>query len=365
MQKVYIYLENGIFLEANSFGADTTAVGKLVYNNSTFGQQEIITDPSNNGLFINFTAVEIGNTGANRVDMESSKAHAKGIIVRNYHDFYSNYRADMSLKDFLIEQNVVGICDIDTRFLTKIVREEGSMMMIASTQISSKDELAKKLSEAKKYDEINFVKESSTKEAYIHKSGVWNHETGEYNKAQMSDKKVLVIDYGVKKSFLNELVELGFEVEVVPSSTKAEDIINNFKAGKISGVVLSSGAGNPNILTNEIAEIKILIDSNIPMLAVGLGHYLLALASGVKVDKIKSIKYGSHPVRGEKTVEICSINGDFKISEDIKNIADVTHIKVFNDSAVALKYKNKNELSSEFTPTSNSSICQEFAQMVK
>ena len=181
----------------------------------------------------------------------------------------------------------------------------------------------------------------------------------------MSDKRVQVIDYGVKKSFLNELVELGFEVEVVPSSTKAEDIINNFKAGKISGVVLSSGAGNPNILTNEIAEIKILIDSNIPMLAVGLGHYLLALASGVKVDKIKSIKYGSHPVRGEKTVEICGINGDFKISEDIKNIADVTHIKVFNDSAVALKYKNKNELSSEFSPVSNSSICQEFAQMVK
>ena len=101
------------------------------------------------------------------------------------------------------------------------------------------------------------------------------------------------------------------------------------------------------------------------MLAVGLGHYLLALASGVKVDKIKSIKYGSHPIRGEKTVEICGINGDFKISEDIKNIADVTHIKVFNDSAVALKYKNKNELSSEFSPVSNSSICQEFSQMVK
>ncbi len=90
--------------------------------------------------------------------MESSKAHAKGIIVRNYHDAYSNYRAEMSLKDFLVEQNVIGICDIDTRFLTKIVREEGSMMMIASTQISSKDELAKKLNEAKKYDEINFVK---------------------------------------------------------------------------------------------------------------------------------------------------------------------------------------------------------------
>ncbi|RXJ90037.1 carbamoyl phosphate synthase small subunit [Aliarcobacter trophiarum LMG 25534] len=365
MQKVYIYLENGIFLEANSFGADTTAVGKLVYNNSTFGQQEIITDPSNNGLFINFTAVEIGNTGANRVDMESSKAYANGIIVRNYHDLYSNYRADMSLKEFLIEQNVIGICDIDTRYLTKTLREEGSMMMIASTKISSKDELAKELSKAKKYDEINFVKDSSTKEAYIHKSGVWNDEIQDYNKASMSDKKVLVIDYGVKKSFLNELVELGFEVEVVPASTKSQEIINNFKLGKIGGVVLSSGAGNPNILKDEVEEIKRLIEANIPIFGVGLGHYLLALANGGKVEKIKSIKYGSHPIKGDKTVEICSVNSDFEISEDIKNIANITHIKVFNDTAVALKYNNKNELSSEFTPTSNSTIYKEFTKMVK
>jgi carbamoyl-phosphate synthase small subunit len=107
MQKVWIYLENGIFLEANLLVQIQLLLEKLVFNNSTFGQQEIITDPSNNGLFINFTAVEIGNTGANRVDMESSKAHAKGIIVRNYHDDYSNYRAEMSLKDFLIEQNVL------------------------------------------------------------------------------------------------------------------------------------------------------------------------------------------------------------------------------------------------------------------
>lgn len=365
MQKVYIYLENGTFLEADSFGANKTAIGKLVYNNSTFGQQEIITDPSSSGLFINFTAAEIGNTGANRADMESSKAHATGIIVRNYHDLYSNYRAKMSLKEFLVAQDVIGICNIDTRYLTKIVREEGSMMMIASTIISSKDELAKELSKAKKYDEINFIKDNSTKETYIHKSGIWNDEIQDYNKASMSDKKVLVVDYGVNKSFLNELVELGFEVEVVPASTKSDDIINSFKAGKIGGVVLSSGAGNPNILKDEIEEIKRLSKANIPIFAVGLGHYLLALANGEKVEKIKSIKYGSHPIKGEKSVDIYSINSDYKISKDIKNIAEITHIKVFNDTAVALKYKNKNELSSEFTPSSNSTIYKEFAKMVK
>lgn len=239
------------------------------------------------------------------------------------------------------------------------------MMMIASTKISSKEKLAKELSEAKKYDEINFVQDNSTKEPYIHKSGVWNNEIQDYNKASMSDKKVLVVDYGAKKSFLNELVELGLEVEVVPASTKSEDIINNFKTGKIGGVALSSGAGNPNILKEEIEEIKRLIEANIPILAVGLGHYLLALANGGKVEKIKSIKYGSHPIKGDKTVDIYSINSDYKISEDIKNIANITHIKAFNGTVVALKYKNKNEISSEFIPTSNSTIYKEFATMVQ
>ncbi|WP_418184598.1 carbamoyl phosphate synthase small subunit [Aliarcobacter vitoriensis] len=365
MQKVYIYLENGIFLEAKSFGADTTAIGKLVYNNATFGHQEIVTDPSNAGLFINFTPVEVGNVGANSVDFESSKSHAIGILVRTYHDEYSSYRAEQSLSNFLKEQGVMGICDIDTRFLTTIVREEGSMMMIASTSISNKDELAKKLSEAKKYDEIDFVSQNSTKDIYIHKSGAWNPDLQEYNKASMSDKKVLVVDLGTKKSFLNELVEAGLEVEVVPYSIKANDIIARFKSNEIGGVALSSGAGNPNILTSIVSEVKKLLDANIPLIAVGLGHYLVALANGTKVEKIKSIKYGSHPVKGEKTVEIYGINSDYKIDDSIKNLADVTYTKVFDNSLVALKYKNKDILSSEFTPVSNSPIYKEFANSVK
>jgi len=365
MNKIYIYLENGIFLEAKSFGANTTEVGKLVYNNATFGHQEIVTDPSNAGLFINFTPVEVGNVGANSVDFESLKAHTKGILVRTYHDEYSSYRAEESLADFLKKQGVIGICDIDTRFLTKILREEGSMTMIASTKISNKDELEKKLKEAKKYDEIDFVSQISTKESYIHKFGAWNMDTQEYNKAKMSDKKVLVLDLGAKKSFLNELVEVGLEVEVVPYSTKADDIISKFKENKIGGVVLSSGAGNPNILTSLINEIEKLIKTDIPILATGLGHYLVALANGVKVEKIKSIKYGSHPIKGEKSVEIYGINSDYKISDDIKNIVDITYTKVFDNSFVALKYKNKNILSSEFSPVSNSIIYKEFVNFIK
>lgn len=365
MQKVYIYLENGIFLEANSFGAETTAIGKLVYNNATFGYQEIITDPSNAGLFVNFTAVEIGNVGANKFDSESSKAHTKGIIVRNYHKEFSNYRAEISLADFLKEQGVIGICDIDTRYLTKVVREEGTLMMIASTSISCKDELAKKLSEAKKYDEINFVDEVSTKESYIHKSGAWNPEIQDFNKASMNDKKVLVLDLGVKKSFLNDLVEAELEVEVIPANSCANDIIEKFNAKEIGAVVISSGAGNPNILSSQIDMIKKLQDANIPLFAVGLGHYLVALANKVKVEKLKSIKYGSHPIKGEKSVEIFSMNIDYKIDDSIKNIAEIRYTKAFNNELVALKYKNKDILTTAFTPISKSPIYKEFASFIK
>lgn len=155
------------------------------------------------------------------------------MIVRNYHDAYSNFRAEMSLGDFLKSEDVIGICDIDTRYLTKIVREEGSQMMVASTEITSKDELAKLLKDAKKYDETNFVDTVSTKENYIHKSGAWNNDAQEFNKAKMSDKKVVVYDFGVKKSLLNELVESGLEVEVTSNKTTSDEIIKRFNDKQI------------------------------------------------------------------------------------------------------------------------------------
>jgi carbamoyl-phosphate synthase small subunit len=136
MKPVWIYLENGTFLEAASFGAETTLVGEIVFNTSMSGYQEIMSDPSYAGQFITFTAPEIGNVGVNAEDMESKRAHAKGMIVRQYQDRYSNFRAEDSLANFLKKYNVMGICDIDTRYLTKMLRAEGAMMMVASTEIS-------------------------------------------------------------------------------------------------------------------------------------------------------------------------------------------------------------------------------------
>lgn len=144
MQKVWLYLENGMFFEANSFGASGTTVGEIVFNTSLTGYQEIITDPSYAGQFITFTMPEIGNVGVNKDDNEHPKPYCSGVIVRAYNEEYSNFRAEDSLANMLKEQNIIGICDIDTRHLTKTLRESGAMMMIASTEISSKEELAKK-----------------------------------------------------------------------------------------------------------------------------------------------------------------------------------------------------------------------------
>ena len=145
LRDAWIYLENGTYLCAKSFGADTTAVGEIVFNTSMSGYQEIITDPSYAGQFVTFTMPEIGNVGVNDEDMESSRAHCKGIIVRQYQRDYSSFRAEEALHTFLEKHGIIGICDIDTRYITKMLRTEGAMMMIASTRVSSKEELKKML----------------------------------------------------------------------------------------------------------------------------------------------------------------------------------------------------------------------------
>ncbi len=372
MQKVWIYIENGTFLEANSFGATGTTVGEIVFNTSLTGYQEIITDPSYAGQFVTFTMPEIGNVGVNADDMESKTAYCKGILVRNYHHEYSNYRAEGDLDTLLKDNNVLGICNIDTRYLTKMLRDEGAMMMIASTEISDKDELAKKLSESPRIEDINYIKEVSTKEVYIHKNGAWDHEVQAYNKAVMSDKKVVVVDFGVKRNILNELVESGLEVEVVPSTFKAEDLITRFEAGEIGGIFLSNGPGDPLTLTEEKKEVQKLIDKNIPMFAICLGHQMLSIAHGFDTYKLKFGQHGgNHPVANNGIVEITAQNHNYNVPDNITEIADITHINLFDNTIEGVKYKNKPIFSVQHHPEASPGpheskyIFNEFAKIVK
>ncbi len=343
MQNIYIYLENGIFLTGKSFGAQGTAVGEIVFNTSMTGYQEIITDPSYAGQFVTFTAPEIGNVGVNENDNESKKAHCKGVFVRNYNEQYSNFRAETTLAQLLKENNTLGICEIDTRYLTKMLRDEGAMMMIASTEISNKDELKQQLEKSPRIEDINYIEEVTTKESYIHKYGAWNMDTMSYNKAVMSDKKVVVIDFGVKRNILNELVESGLEVEVVPSDFKAEDLIKRFQDGEIGGVFLSNGPGDPLTLTKEKEQVQKLICENIPMFGICLGHQMLSIAHGHDTFKLSFGQHGgNHPVQNStKVVEITAQNHNYNVPKSIEDIADVTHLNLFDNTIEGVSYKNK------------------------
>jgi carbamoyl-phosphate synthase small subunit len=372
MNKVWIYLENGTFLEANSFGSNGTVVGEIVFNTSMTGYQEIITDPSYAGQFVTFTTPEIGNVGANNDDNESLKSHCKGILVRNYQKEYSNYRGQKALHELLEENNTLGICDIDTRYLTKMLRDEGAMMMIASTEISSKDELQIRLNSSQRIEDINYIEKVSTKESYMHKSGAWNHEIQSYNKAMMSDKKIVVIDFGVKRNILNELVESGLVVEVVPSDFDADTLIERFNNKEIGGVFLSNGPGDPLTLTKEKKQVQKLIETNIPMFAICLGHQMLSIAHGFDTYKLKFGQHGgNHPVQSKGIVEITAQNHNYNVPDNIKEIAKVTHQNLFDNTIEGVEYNNKSIFSVQHHPEASPGpheskyIFKEFAKIVK
>jgi len=353
MRDVWIYLENGTFLQAKSFGADTTSVGEIVFNTSLTGYQEIISDPSYAGQFITFTMPEIGNVGVNDEDMESNSAHCKGVIVRQYQSQYSSFRAQEALHTFLEKHGVIGICDIDTRFLTKMLRTQGAMMMIASTQVSDKAELKALLEAAPRIEEVNYIEEVSTKVAYVHRNGVYDPFGFRYNDAPAPKARIAAIDFGVKRNILNELTQVGIEVEVLPNSFNGDDLIARYDNKEIDGVFLSNGPGDPLVLKKEQEEIKKLIARRIPLFGICLGHQLLSIAHGHDTHKLKFGHHGgNHPVKNVQTgmVEITAQNHNYNVPESVREIADVTHVNLFDNTIEGLRYKNSPVFSVQHHP---------------
>ena len=344
IKKAYIYLENGVYLEANSFGADDTSVGEIVFNTSMSGYQEIMSDPSYAGQFVTFTMPEIGNVGVNDQDMESKSAHAKGMFVRKYQSRYSNFRAEESLDTFLVKHNVMGICDIDTRFLTKMIRAEGAMMMVASTKISDKEELKNILESSPRIEDVNYIEQVSTKNPYAHTSSTYNNKRGfEYEEAPTVQAKIAVVDFGVKRNILNEIVSAGIGVEVIPNDFKAADLIEKYNSKSIDGVFLSNGPGDPLVLKKEQEQIKELIAAKVPMFGICLGHQLLSISHGYDTFKLKFGHHGgNHPVKNIKTglVEITAQNHNYNVPDNITEIAEVTHTNLFDDTIEGLRYND-------------------------
>jgi carbamoyl-phosphate synthase small subunit len=372
MQKVYLYLENGIFLEANSFGATGSSVGEIVFNTSMTGYQEIVTDPSYAGQFVTFTMPEIGIVGCNEQDMESKGAYCKGIIVRNYQNRPSSFRCEESLDELMKKYGVMGITDIDTRYITKTLRDEGAMMMIASTEISDKNKLKAMLEKSPRIEDINYIKEVSTTKSYTHTDARYDNENFKY-KTPNTTKKIIAIDFGIKRNILNELTEAGMEVEVVPNSIDSAVIIEKFKAKEIDGVFLSNGPGDPLILKDEQKKIKALIDAKIPMFGICLGHQLLSISHGYDTYKLKFGHHGgNHPVQSKinSTVEITAQNHNYNVPDNITEVAKVTHMNLFDNTIEGLKYDDAPIMSVQHHPESSPGphesayIFEDFAKML-
>jgi len=372
MTKVSLYFENGLMLEAKSFGAEGTAVGEIVFNTSLTGYQEIASDPSYAGQFVTFTMPEIGNVGCNAQDMESKGVHCKGIIVRSYQDRPSNFRSEESLSTLLKRNNVLGITEIDTRFITKILREEGAMMMIASTELHEKDALKKALESSLRIEEINYIKQVSTKEPYVHTHARYNVGAFSYD-APKTSKKIIALDFGIKRNILNELTHAGMEVTVVPNSMLAEEIIAKIDAKECDGVFLSNGPGDPLILKEEHEKIKKLLARKVPLFGICLGHQLLSIAHGYDTYKLQFGHHGgNHPVVNvaTNTVEITAQNHNYNVPEAITEVATVTHINLFDNTIEGLKYNDSPTISVQHHPEASPGphesayIFSEFAKML-
>lgn len=375
MDKAVLYLENGLLLKCASFGARGTAVGEMIFNTSLTGYQEILTDPSYSGQFVVFCMPEIGIVGVNDDDVESLSGIpcAKGIIVRHYEDSYSNFRAKDSLGNYLKKHGILGISNVNTRALTILTRNCGAMMAVVSNEIFEADKLREILAKTPRIENINYINEVSTKSPTTHKNGVFDMESLRFTQPHFT-KKIIVIDFGIKRNILNMLSSAGLECEIVPHSFRAEEIIRRFNKREIGGVFLSNGPGDPKILKREIKEIGKLISAKIPMLGICLGHQLLSLAHGYKTYKLQFGHHGAnHPVKNHDSnaVEITSQNHIYSIPESIAEIAHITHTNLFDGTIEGVRYNNAPIISVQHHPEASPGpresavIFKEFFNMVR
>ncbi|MCR4554295.1 MAG: glutamine-hydrolyzing carbamoyl-phosphate synthase small subunit [Succinivibrionaceae bacterium] len=334
-----LVLEDGTVFKGISIGADGCTVGEVVFNTSMTGYQEILTDPSYTKQIVTLTYPHIGNYGINKEDQESSKIHLQALVIRNYTMIESNFRSEESLSDYLNRHNVLGIANIDTRKLTRILRTKGSMAgcIMAGAELDEQEALnqAKGFAGLKGMD---LAKDVTTDRPYEWKIGTWSLGQG-YASPEAEDLKynVVAYDFGVKQNILRILTQMGCRLTVVPATTPAKDVL----ALNPDGVFLSNGPGDPEPCEYAINAIREIVDQGIPTFGICLGHQLLGLASGAKTIKMKFGHHGAnHPVKDVKTsrVMITSQNHGFAIDENsLPDNIRVTHVSLFDGSVQGIE----------------------------
>jgi len=326
-------LEDGSIFKGVAIGADGQSSGEVVFNTSMTGYQEILTDPSYCRQIVTLTYPHIGNVGANKEDEESSKTWVSGLVIRDLPLVASNFRSEKSLDEYLKEHNIVGIADIDTRRLTRILREKGSLNgCIMAGDIDEE----KALADAKAFPGLkgmDLAKEVTVSDAYEWRSSTWELGTGHVEKTDEElPHNVVAYDFGVKSNILRMLVERGCRLTVVPAQTPAADVL----ALNPDGVFLSNGPGDPEPCDYAIAAIQEICKTDLPIFGICLGHQLLALASGAQTEKMKFGHHGAnHPVQDldSKHVMITSQNHGFAVAEDtMPDTLRATHKSLFDGS---------------------------------
>jgi len=352
-----LVLQNGQFFSGIGLGYKGTVTGEVCFNTSITGYQEIISDPSYADQIINFTFPHVGNVGTNKEDHESDKIWTKGVIINTEITSPSNYRSLKHLDKWLKKNKIVGITGIDTRNLTNLIRDKGAPKGTISFLKKDKLNLKKLLRTTQKWSglkNLDLAKKVSAKKNYV-----WNDlKTWKKVDGFLKNKKkilhVVAIDYGIKKNILRYFSDFKCKVTVVPCKTAAEDILKE----KPNGIFLSNGPGDPAATGKyAIPIIKKLINNNLPVFGICLGHQLLALALGAKTNKMKLGHRGAnHPVKNliEGNVEITSQNHGFEVVKNNlpKNIK-ITHQSLFDNSIEGIQLKNKPVFSVQYHPESN------------
>ena len=351
MTKALLALEDGTLFWGVSLGVEGETTGEVVFNTSLTCYQEILTDPSYFKQIVTLTYPHIGNVGVNDEDAESPRIMAQGLVVKDCPPIKSNFRAQKSLPEYLQEQNVVAIADIDTRKLTRILRDKGAQsgVIIAGDNIDAEAAVAK----AKSFSGLkglDLAKEVTTAETYTWTEGSWVLGEGHPDKAAQAQFHVVAYDYGVKRNILRMLADRGCKLTVVPAKTPAVEVL----AMNPDGVFLSNGPGDPEPCDYAIQAIQEVLESNVPVFGICLGHQLLALASGAQTVKMKFGHHGgNHPVQDTETgrVMITAQNHGFAVDESsLPANLTATHKSLFDGTLQGISRTDKSAFSFQGHP---------------
>lgn len=341
-------LADGRVFAGLAFGARTTVVGEVVFNTAMTGYQEIITDPSYAGQLVCLTVSEVGNVGTNALDAESDGAGAEGLIVRSLSPVVSSWRAEQSLPRYLESRGLPGLGEIDTRALTRHLRQQGAVMGALSTVETDVDRLIERARRAPPMEGRGLAHEVSTARPYPWtEGGTWEAEP-----APEADVHVVAYDFGIKRNILRNLVQQGIRVTVVPSTTAVDEVM----ALRPDGVFLSNGPGDPAALVDVVERTADLLgrDETMPVFGICLGHQLMCLALGGKTFKLKFGHHGgNHPVRdeGSAAVEITSQNHGFAVDADSFDTGvAVSHLNLFDRTVAGLRRSERPHWGVQYHP---------------